>query len=383
MRLKSIDVLRGAAALAVVLRHAAMNTDTPPLGAPWFNALYWFFLQGLLGVPLFFVLSGYCIHMRWAKQKAATGEEELPFIPFWKRRIYRLYPPYLVMLCLTMILVLIAYVRGMNVPIVSLYPEPKLHWIGMDFLAHVTMLHGLHPVFDMAGGNPVYWTLAREEYFYLMYFPLLWARRRWGLWPSVFGVLALGFVFPYLMRLFVPLGSSWWQVITLSAVVLWFQWVLGMVAVEAYYGLVKLPKWCSSAAIALVFAVLAWVGEKYFRELVPTLRGLTFFVLTNWVVGLEKVGAWREGKLTQWLAHVGLFSYSLYLIHNPVRMVMKFFLGPISATQSIPLYLLVVAATCVAGYYAAKVYFWVVERHFLTHREAKPTRLAAVGADTR
>src|SRR5690606_30666061 len=110
--------------------------------------------------------------------RAGLGSAPKGFVAFWKRRFFRLYPTYLVVLCLSMLLVLGALILNPSVPLVQAYPEPRLSWIGLDFMAHLTMLHGLHPVFDRAGGNPVFWTLAREEYLYLLYFPLLLAFRR-------------------------------------------------------------------------------------------------------------------------------------------------------------------------------------------------------------
>src|SRR5260221_12858434 len=143
-------------------------------------------------------------------------------------------------------LVALAYILGKEVPLVSLYPEPRPRWMVLDFLSHLVMLHGVHPLFDKAGGNPPFWTLAREEYFYIMYFGLLLCRRYVGLLISFSMVVITGILFPLLMSAFLSQDSEWWSVINTSAIVLWVQWCLGMVAVEAYYGLIKLPKWCRS-----------------------------------------------------------------------------------------------------------------------------------------
>src|ERR1043165_2562465 len=92
-RLVSIDLLRGGAALAVVFHHA-INWDLVEAKPLWFRAVHAIFDQGYLGVPLFFVISGFCIHLRWAKGYAREGQSRLNFADFWKRRIKRLYPPY-------------------------------------------------------------------------------------------------------------------------------------------------------------------------------------------------------------------------------------------------------------------------------------------------
>ena len=64
-RLVCVDVLRGAAALAVVLCHSSFRPD---------DTSWWFrlvvcqpFRFGFLGVSLFVVLSGFCIHLAVAK----------------------------------------------------------------------------------------------------------------------------------------------------------------------------------------------------------------------------------------------------------------------------------------------------------------------------
>ncbi|HZH32617.1 MAG TPA: acyltransferase, partial [Pyrinomonadaceae bacterium] len=367
-RLKSIDALRGVAALAVVVYHAATALEVLPSNALWFRIVYAVPSRGHLGVALFFVISGFCIHLRWAKQYAQTGERRLDFGNFWKRRLFRLYPPYLVALCLTMGLVAGAYMVGVSVPLMDIYPEPRAQWMVADFVAHVLMLHGLHPVFDMGGGNGVYWTLAREEYFYIMYWGLLAARLRWGTHRSLAGVLALGVVFPYAMGLVLPLESAWWGIVNRSAIVLWIQWCLGLLAVEAYYGLVKLPRWCYWGWLIPVWMAAAVLSEHHAPRMEPILWGMSFFTLLNFCVRLERDGRWPDRLLFAWLSKVGVFSYSLYLVHNPVRGMVKHALGPLAVTNTHGRFWFTVIVLCVAGYYAGKIFFFLVERRFLTSK---------------
>ncbi|HZV79133.1 MAG TPA: acyltransferase family protein, partial [Candidatus Binatus sp.] len=213
-------MLRGVAALSVVV-YASFNylnyinfvsLQTDPLGkALWFQVLYAIVAQGYLGVPLFFVISGFCIHLPWARQVARSGEATVNFVKFWKRRWVRLYPTYFVVLCISMALVVFAYVFARNMSIIQNYPQPGWKWLIIDFFAHAFMLHGLHPALDKAGGNAPFWSLSREEYLYLMYFALLACRRAFGMFAGLGMVLATSFVTPLLMLPFVPTGSSWWM----------------------------------------------------------------------------------------------------------------------------------------------------------------------------
>ena len=73
-RLQSIDALRGIAALGVVLYHAVLQTPNlvPNNFFRWpVNLLQFVSSFGYIGVFLFFVISGFCIHLQWAKSRAA------------------------------------------------------------------------------------------------------------------------------------------------------------------------------------------------------------------------------------------------------------------------------------------------------------------------
>lgn len=369
-RLRSIDFLRGAAALGVVLFHAINYGGHPPLHVSWFRVLHVLLGQGGLGVALFFVISGFCIHLRWASQSTATAQRGIDLGEFWARRLRRLYPPYFVMLCISMGIVFAAYLSGRGATLRSLavYPEPRLNWMAADFVAHALMLHGFHPVFDRAGGNSPFWTLAREEYFYAMYFPLLFWRRSWGVPRTIGVVLLLGITFPFLMRYLLAGDSAWWMVVWFSPLVLWIQWCLGMAAVEAHCGRIELPRWCYAVWMAILWACLARVCELRFQYLAPLLWGLTFFTLLNWCVRREETGTWPANRLVDWVTRVGVFSYSLYLVHLPVRGVAKLLLGRAAETSNPWLYVLCFLVISVACYFAGVFFFRLVERRFLNRR---------------
>src|SRR5438552_4050796 len=130
-RLQSIDALRGIAALGVVFYHAVIQT---PNAVPN-NLLRWpvKLLQlgssfGYIGVFLFFVISGFCIHLQWAKARANGQSQSIEFGAFWKRRIRRLYPPYLTAFALFLLMATLSV--GINVTYFFVY----------DIVMHLLML---------------------------------------------------------------------------------------------------------------------------------------------------------------------------------------------------------------------------------------------------
>jgi peptidoglycan/LPS O-acetylase OafA/YrhL len=323
-RLRSIDALRGAAAMGVVLYHmvgpkpqAAAGSAWRWLSLPFMHALSF----GYVGVFLFFVISGFCIHLQWAKSAAIGREPEIDFAAFWKRRLLRLYPPYLIALVLYL-------------SIAALTSEVQFNLFYLwDTGLHLLMLHNLDPRTSYSI-NGVFWTLAIEEQLYLAYFLLLFMRRRWG-WGSALVVCAVARI------AWLALGESLKQgfgieiPVTEAAASHWFTWALGALGVEAAMGVTRLPGWCRNLWVggaALAYAVvLSYVSPRYddnfflHHGLWLTLHpawGLGFFILVNRAVCAEN--GWRERGRMPWtvtrLAAIGLFSYSLYLTHELVLM---------------------------------------------------------------
>jgi peptidoglycan/LPS O-acetylase OafA/YrhL len=327
-------------------------------------------------VPLFFVISGFCIHLRWARDAAAGRPVRVGFLGFWKRRLWRLYPAYLGALIVAMGLLVVRVWRGFPSP----YAGDFVRWLTTDFFAHASMLHGLHPDLDYQGGNVVFWTLAREEYLYLLYFPLLAMRRVMPMARVCLVVGLAGLLVPWTVSGLVaehPAGFARLVAYAFndhsSALALWVQWVLGAVAVEAFAGLGGLAGWTRSWFAVIGWAVLAeMAGASSLGVLVPMLWGLCFFTLVNASIHRESAAGHAGGRVAAFFAFTGRFSYSLYLIHLPALVVLqkaelavRALLGLQSLAAS-PAYLLSAWLLFVAGgWLAGWAFFQAVERHFL------------------
>jgi peptidoglycan/LPS O-acetylase OafA/YrhL len=245
-RLQSIDALRGIAALGVVLYHAVMQTTNavPSNFFRWpVKLLQLVSSFGYSGVFLFFVISGFCIHLQWAKSRANGQVPSVQFGAFWRRRFRRLYPPYLIAFALFMLMAALS--TGINVT----------HFFVYDVVMHLLMLHNLDPN-TCYSINGVFWTLAIEEQLYLAYFLLLFLRRRWG-WGATLlacAVARLGW-FAFSHAAWVTTGTG--IPVPEAAASHWLTWALGAIAVEAYFGLVKLPKWCSNLWLGVAAIIAA------------------------------------------------------------------------------------------------------------------------------
>lgn len=382
-RLRSIDALRGAAALGVVLYHAAGTIVLPASSSGierWtIQPVQWFSSFGYTGVFLFFVISGFCIHLQWARVAATGATPQIHFLAFWKRRARRLYPPYLAALALYLIIAAFTSRVEFNAFYV---------W---DVSLHLLMLHNLdaRTVYSI---NGVFWTLAIEEQLYLAYFLLLFLRRRFG-WARALLCCALVRVLWFACAPLLKSAFSYEVPLTESALSHWFTWALGALCVEAAVGLILLPAWCRklrSAIIVLLAAVclsylLPLAGSspvlhEFGLLLLHPLWGAGFFLLVCCAVNKEQSRQSNSPTLTdsttptnsqasrfiRWLAFIGVFSYSLYLTHQLVIMESYLFFVLRLPTTLTPLIL-----TTPACLVFAWMFFRVCERPFLSSRAAK------------
>jgi exopolysaccharide production protein ExoZ len=287
MKLTSIQALRGAAAIAVVLFHIWL-LELHVYGSATICAS--FFKNGWAGVDLFFVLSGF-VMVKVTQGKFASIKNTVEFL---YDRIFRIFPLYWVLTSLILVLLAI---------------KPQLfHSMGHPSLISSFLL------FPQLNQNPFLgqaWTLVFEMYFYYVFaffMILLESRVSYALcsWAVLLAALNL------LAR-----GESQSALINLVASPLSLEFILGcFVAKIIYSGFERY-----AAAAGLVSATCILTGafavvthpdehvspwERFF------VFGIPFALLTYALVVLEQQG---RLKPPGWLAKIGDFSYSLYLTH--------------------------------------------------------------------
>lgn len=150
-----LDSVRGLAALWVVLFHLTLHYEPPSnpfLTVLWENVLG----RGLLGVPVFFVLSGFVIAhslRRGFDRSSSIGN-------FMLRRVVRLTPPYWAAIVLAV---------GMHAVASFVNGEPFLPG-GSEMTAGRLVSHLFYgqELLGYSNINDVFWTLAVEMQFYLV-----------------------------------------------------------------------------------------------------------------------------------------------------------------------------------------------------------------------
>lgn len=358
-RIPTLDGLRGIAACAVVVQHSYQQH----IGAETQSAAgalgLWL---GAWGVALFFVLSGFCIHLPQARREA-EGETRVPWREFVKRRAWRLLPTHLA--ALTAATLVASFASS------ALLSRPTLG----AFLSHVFMVHTLSAS-TFGSINAVLWSIAIEVHFYATYPLLLRLRRTLG-W----------FLVPCLLLL----GLSTYLLASLSSdsevrfvgqrlfMVTWWQWALG-VAMADLYVRGTAPRWARIVdfrGAAWVWAIVSLViGLSDPTVLRLHVRYWMLPVTCALVLGALLVRPPRS-SLFRWWERLGRFSYSLYLIH-PVALALLLIVLPLGSLP-FALRLTIDAGMAVL---LAWVFFLAVERNFmnapsgirvlLSHRPGRP-----------
>ncbi|MEW6341341.1 MAG: acyltransferase [Paraburkholderia sp.] len=323
-----IDAMRGFAALLVAYFHCrqvawvgmesfhhsvghALSLST--IAAYLTFPIAW----GSAGVPIFFVISGYCIHRGGALRLAQNPNFRLDTPNFWARRFARIYPVLLAALLLTCALDWVS----LQLPPVS----HKVREIGLHaFLVNLFSLQGVAG--KTYGSNGALWTLSLEVQFYAIY-PLLFAlRRRLGMTPVLALVALVNIVSAYaLERHDIQFFTSYW-----------FSWTLGAWIADARAqadtggnagnaGNVRpASNWLYAAAAALI--ALGCVAFHFGQYGAFQFWALGFACYLYRALERPRAGRARVSALSpvaRVLSRFGDFSFSLYLIHLPIFVLLS------------------------------------------------------------
>jgi peptidoglycan/LPS O-acetylase OafA/YrhL len=165
-----IEGLRGVAVLLVVMFHYAVALDAR-FADPWIAAAdasaftRVIVRNGMLGVDLFFLITGFLLVLPWLR-RADEGGAAPSVRDFWRRRVERILPAYYVQL-LVLFLVFVPLLRGLE------FWRYNPTYMFENLSAHIFLVHYFSPATSASVSvNGSLWSLALEAQFYLL-LPLL------------------------------------------------------------------------------------------------------------------------------------------------------------------------------------------------------------------
>jgi peptidoglycan/LPS O-acetylase OafA/YrhL len=361
----SLDIARGLAALWVFVYHMRLGIEP--------GVVRRIADGGFLGVPLFFVISGYCM---MASSRSTMVKRQTAWA-FLKRRLRRIFPPFwasIVVIVTVPFLVALFYAwRGAPLR----WPEPAwLDYSFTDWFGLASLTRGLFSTGQAhkpwSAVNSVYWSLAIEVQFYLVMALALAFRRR----------------FAAILAAVTVAGVAYWRLAPSTPGLFPQYWLMFWFGILLYAGLERgfrpsrlFPRWTlgASAGTALAAAAVAlgitlvWPSETLERQILfALLCGLVLWALS----GVEGVVP-KRALPARAFAGLGKMSYSVYLLHIQLVSMVTTFVRvwvPKSSPYSVVL--------CIAGTLPLLwVFYMLCEKRFATAPAAKrislPPRVAA------
>ena len=299
-----LNGLRALCVLVVIFHH-------------WTGAFAHFRFPFEAGAFFFFVLSGFLITRILLHAKSKTTNLPLTYRNFIVRRSLRIFPGYLLILTIHLLL------NQADV-------RESLLWY-LSGLVNINFAYK-----GWQGGADQFWTLAIEQQFYILWgIALLFTPRKIAL-----PLLWLTFVLPTLARLlpgvigYNPLSSIlrpetlFGKELAMSGKLTWNSF--DYISAGCLYAYARHEHWRVPAHLAqllggLSTALYLIIRTGYLDEILPSetksVQQLLLIFGTVWVIHLAAKGI--PGAIGKWLEHpimqsIGTKSYGLYLYHNLV-----------------------------------------------------------------
>ncbi len=364
-----LDFFRGFAALWVFAFHYGFSNTF----IETFPALSSFLSEGDLGVPMFFVISGYCITAS-ARNSINKNESTLSFL--W-RRVRRIYPTFwfsiLALITLPFLVELLSFAKTGRYVFPSSNDWGFLNFNSWEWLrlASLTEVFWPNPEVQHLSDkfsliNSPYWSLAIEVQFYLIVAVCIALPRKhfvsyitlvtfasfvalmFGLPPTI-GIFltfwpgfAFGSVVAILIEKNLVLGKEHSPLLRHGSSLIG---ILAISLLATYLTIVQSPNWILFAG---TFAFSLWAMRPLDRRLCDVDPTSSF------------------GFLLKAVSFLGVMSYSIYLLHGKLMILASQMARQILSQDSISFDLTVICLTCLM----CVPFFYCFEKPFAS---MKPT----------
>jgi peptidoglycan/LPS O-acetylase OafA/YrhL len=286
-----LDGLRGFAILLVLVTHFDHGQQLES--------------GGVMGVKLFFTLSGFLITSLLLEELADAGRVRL--LEFYIRRALRLGPALAVLLVAVSCLAVVGWPLHLTRAAVAAAAGYVSNWYLLSTMSEGDWIQW--------GGLGHMWSLSVEEQFYIVWPLLLLAAYRWRGRGGVLTVSTVG----------AAASLAWWVYTgrhTIATDVSAWCLLVGcaLAAFMHQRPAARPPRWLAVPVLGLVAGVgVEGFGVSWGHVVAPVVTGLAV-----WVAAQRRV-PWLE---LDWLRWLGRRSYGLYLWHFPVAYLAGYANGP-------------------------------------------------------
>lgn len=312
MRLDGIDILRGIAVISVVLYHFFVL-----LGLTDNNMFLYIHTFGSIGVPLFFVISGYLIYRSVDRNMSQKGTKK-GLLNYSLHRFFRILPAYYFNLFIVFLMV--AFIVEND----FFYSASFFRY----FFSHLTFASYFTHMSTGFGINGAYWTLSIEMLWYIIapLFLIFFKRTRvlllimlmsllyiWsmgdGLFDSLLELDKEAFNYRLLLHYYITQLPG--QINYFIAGILIYKYAISAAPDRS------IRNYLFATLILLSFIGVMGYYRIYLDFLPSHLILLSVTVLLFILLYTTKV---KGGAFLEW---IGKISYSLYLWHMPILFVMQ------------------------------------------------------------
>jgi peptidoglycan/LPS O-acetylase OafA/YrhL len=300
-QIPSLDGIRAASFMVVFLSHAGLGGIVP----------------GYFGLTLFFFLSGYLITTLMRIEFDRTGTVSLS--QFYLRRVLRIFPPFYLVLTLAWLIAYLGVTEG------GILTGGALLAQALHVTNYYIVEHGWWD--GIAPGTWVYWSLAVEEHFYLV-FPLFYLvlRRRFSsrraqmlvLFAICAAVLVWRCALVFVLnapkdRTYIATDTRIDSILFGCIMAVWGNPVLDRESIDDRR-LARL--WLPLGIVTVVVSIV--LRQHWFDQTLRyTLQGLGLLPFFVAAVVWHDRGPFRLLNLAP-VRYMGVLSYSLYLLHTVV-----------------------------------------------------------------
>ncbi|WP_157829130.1 acyltransferase family protein [Colwellia sp. 75C3] len=357
-----MDIVRGLAALWVFFYHSKqIFAQSSPL-------LYELAKYGHLGVPMFFVISGYVIAYSAESSLSKNASPK----DFLKKRFLRIYPTFwasiIVVILMPYAIEFIAMFKSGTYiqPISLLSKMSSIEWLYFVSLTKVFFSNGSNVQEQFNAINSVYWSLAIEFQFYLLVYLALHFKKHFkkillivtgasflnqvlgielsgGLFIHYWQMFACGLALAYLHK-----GNIYFQKIVTKHTLI-ISSLLNIIILISLITYIDFNLTISNFSFAVIFVLMLWIVAPFEDALVQLKRGrITKYFLELFLI-------------------LGAMSYSVYLLHAKLYQIPEMFVRQIIEPSNIAYGILTIVLTIVL----CAPFYYFIERSFMSKNYSK------------